>query len=84
MAKPSSNLDKEIKRLETLLAKEIQVVADLLKENKALETELENLKCRCETWRKYYEKLNTGNKIHCNREEAMAVFARASSPGSYE
>ncbi|MDO8676256.1 MAG: hypothetical protein Q7K16_01245 [Candidatus Azambacteria bacterium] len=80
MAVTSNINDKKMEDLQGLLAIEIQKVSDLLKENLELESKLEHLKNQCETWRRYYEKSNKSNKILCNREEAMAISARASTP----
>ncbi len=73
-------LDKEkIETLERLLAKEIQAVADLLKENERLETELEttqaNLDKALDALSKCRKKLGIENKICCNRDEAMVVYS---------
>lgn len=85
MTKPFELLiaQMRIKKLERLLAGEIQAVADLLKENQRLETELEAIQNKLNAYKKYYEcKKPIADKIRCNREEAMAIFARASSIGS--
>lgn len=73
--KESALLKKRITELEKLFTQEIQKVADLLKENQALNAELEKLKHNCDTWRKYYErtKKTKDRKIPCNRSRAMVI-----------
>ena len=79
MANPYSKLRtiltarKRIKELETLFAKEIQAVADLLKENQRIEKELEETKKQRDCWRNLYRKIRPDEKVPCNRQEAMVV-----------
>lgn len=76
-----NSLNKRVKELETLLAEEIQAVADLLKENQRLETELEAAQNKLDAYKKYYEhEKPIADKIRCNREEAMAVHSMPSTP----
>lgn len=71
---------EKIERLERLLAIELQRAAKMLKENTKLETKLELVRKQRDYWRKRYEKLNAGNKVCYNRDEAMAVSAMPSTP----
>ena len=64
---------EKIKSLENLLAKEIQAVADLLKENIRLEKELEETKKQRDCWRKLYRKIRPDEKVPCDRSKAMVV-----------
>lgn len=66
-------MGKKIKELERLYAQEIQKVADLLKENLTLESELNNLKCKCDNWKRYYEKSHRKKIPICDRNKAMVV-----------
>ncbi|MDO8743253.1 MAG: hypothetical protein Q7J30_01685 [Candidatus Azambacteria bacterium] len=61
------------KELETRLAAEIQSVAELLKENQRLETELEETKKQRDCWRKLYRKIKPDEKVPCDRQKAMVV-----------
>lgn len=70
---------KRIKKLESLLAEEIQAVADLLKENQRLESELETTQNQLNAYKKYYEHEIYKNTPKIDRYDAMAVFARSSS-----
>ncbi len=56
------------------MAKEIQSVAELLKENLRIETELEETKKQRDCWRKLYRKIRPDEKVSCNRQEAMVVY----------
>ncbi len=66
--------DERIKKLESLLAGEIEEASKLLKENTELEKELETTKHQRDVWRRYYEELKGEPKIQCDRANAMVVY----------
>lgn len=60
-----------VAKLEKLFADEIKKVADLLKENQALEKRLEETQKQRDCWRKLYRKIKPDEKVNCNRQQAM-------------
>jgi len=68
------NVEKKVKKLECLLAKEIEKVAELLRENAEIEKKLEKANRERDCWHKLYRKLNPDKKIDCDRQNAMVVY----------
>ena len=73
MVKIDANIE-EIKKLQKFLAIEIQRAADLLKENQALEAELEKVKSKRDKLLLYWQKSKKKNKIGCDRVNAMIKY----------
>ncbi len=69
-----------IKKLEGLLAKEIQKVAELLKKVTTLEKKSERTEEQNKTLRRYCKKLNGDKKIKCDRSKAMIEYGEIDSP----
>ena len=72
---------KKIKELEKLFAEEIQKVADLLKENSKLETEMEKIRQQRDCWKKLYRKIRPDEKVTCDRQKAMVVYGEIDMDG---
>lgn len=64
---------KKIKKLEGLLAIELERAAELLKENTKLESNLEETRKQRDCWQKLYREINPDKKIDCNRQNALIV-----------
>lgn len=71
---------ERVKKLEKLLAIEVERAAEMLKENMRLEKELEKTQKQRDCWRKLYRKIMPNEKVLCDRQEAMAAFAMPSTP----
>ena len=63
-----------IKELERLLSREIQMVAELLKENSRLQEELGDVNKQRDCWKKLYRKIRPDKKVECDRHNAMVLY----------
>lgn len=65
---------ERVKKLEDLLAKQIERSVELLVESQGLEAELEKMKQQRDCWRKLYKKIRPDKKVSCDRQNAMVEY----------
>lgn len=67
-------LSERIKKLEKILAIQIERSAELSKDIQRLESELEGMTKQRDCWRRLYRKVKPNEQVPCDRQNAMVVY----------